>query len=244
LLRLKRRTSLVAAASVFASLYAVLGAIPVSKLLLGSGNFLTASNFVTPLAGMIFGPFVGGFAAVVGDLLDVYTGYISLNGAGVSIVAADLATVGVAGLAFTRKRTAALALPVAVLLLYWADPISVLFVDGIPFTWLHVVSLAPLAGVLILEGSGRVSRLNPVFVVSVTFAALLCGQLTGTLVGQELAVRIYRTLSLQAWQGLVPLFFPLYPIERVVFTAASSLVSVPVLRALRRRQRSYAGGGP
>lgn len=240
MLSLKRRSALVAAAAVFAAFYAILGAIPVSRLLLGSGNFLTASNFVTPLAGMIFGPLVGGFATLVGDTLDVYAGYITFGSTGASVIAADLATVFLAGFAFSRRRVAAVALPAAVIALYWADPISVLFVGGVPFTWLHILSLFPLAAALVLEARGKLGRLNPAFVVSVTFAALLCGQLTGTLVGQELSVRVYRTLSLQDWRSLVPLFFPLYPVERTLFTAVSSLVSIPILRALWRRQNPHS----
>ncbi len=240
MLRLKRRTAVVATASTFAALYAVLGAVPVSRLLLGSGNFLTASNFVTPLAGMLFGPFVGGFAAVVGDLLDAYAGYITIGSTGASVVAADLATVVTAGLAYTGRWKAAVAVPVSVLVLYWADPISVLFVGPVPFTWLHMLSLVPLTAALLLQRTGRMSKLNPAFVASVTFGALLCGQLTGTLVGQELSVRVYRTLSLQAWQGIVPLFFPLYPVERTLFTVVGSAVSVPVLRAVWRRGHPHA----
>lgn len=241
MLRLKRRTALVAAASTFAALYAVLGTIPVSRLLLGSGNFLTASNFVTPLAGMIFGPAVGAFAALVGDLMDAYAGYIVVGSTGAAIMAADLATVVTAGLAYTGRWKAALAVPVGVLVLYWLDPISVLFVGGIPFTWLHMLSLLPFAAALLLAKSGKVSRLNPAFVAGVTFAALLCGQLTGTLVGQELSVRVYHTLSLQAWRDVVPFFFPLYPVERTFFTVVGTVVSVPVLRALWRREHPHAG---
>ncbi|MDE1858684.1 MAG: hypothetical protein KGI26_06445 [Thaumarchaeota archaeon] len=242
MLRLKRRTAAVAAGSLFAALYAILGALPVSKILLGSGNFLTASNFVTPLAGMLFGPFVGGFAAVVGDLLDAYAGYIVIGSTGLSIIAADLATVATAGLAYTGRWRAAIAVPVVVLLLYWADPISVLFVGPVPFTWLHMLSVPPLIVVLLFQKSGRLSRLNPVFVAAVTFASLLCGQLTGTLVGQELAVRVYQTLSLQAWQGIVPLFFPLYPVERTLFTVVGSAVSIPILRAVWRREHPHSQG--
>ena len=240
MLRLKRRTAMVAAGSLFAALYAVLGTIPVSKLVLGSGYFLTASNFVTPLAGMIFGPVVGGLAALVGDLLDAYAGYVAFGSTGISIVAADLAVVVTAGLAYRGRWKAALAVPVAVLVLYWLDPISVLFVGPVPFTWLHMLSLIPLVGALLLQRRGRLSRLHPAFVASVTFAALLCGQLTGTLVNQELAVRVYQTLTLQDWQGIVPLFFPLYPVERVFFTAVGSAVSVPVLRAIWRREHPHA----
>ncbi|MDG6909541.1 MAG: hypothetical protein JRN08_04145 [Nitrososphaerota archaeon] len=239
---MKRRTAVVAAGSLFAALYAILGAIPVSKLLLGSGNFLTASNFLTPLAGMVFGPVVGGFAVLAGDLLDAYAGYIAFGSTGVAILAADLAAAATAGLAYTGRWKAALAVPAAVLVLYWADPISVLFVGPVPFTWLHILSLIPFSAALILQRSGRLSKLNPAFVASVTFAALLCGQLTGTLVGQELTVRVYQTLSLQAWRGLVPLFFPLYPIERTLFTAVGSAISLPVLRALWKREHPHAAG--
>ena len=237
MLRLKRRSSLVAAASVFAALYAVLGAVPVSRLVLGQGNFLTASNFVTPLAGMLFGPLVGGLAAIVGDLIDSGAGYVSLAGTGLAVLIADVATVITAGLAFSGKRAAAVGVLSLVLIVYWLDPLSVLFVGPVPFTWLHMLSLAALIPLLILEGRGVISKLNPAFVVGVTFAALMCGQLTGTVVGQNLAVRVYGVLTVQDWQSLVPVFFPLYPIERVFFTAVGSLVSVPVLRTLSRQRR-------
>lgn len=242
MLRLKRRTAMVAAGSLFAALYAILGTIPVSRLVLGSGYFLTASNFVTPLAGMLFGPLVGGLSVVVGDLLDAYAGYIGVGTTGGAIVAADLATVVTAGLAFTGRWKAALAVPLAVLVLYWADPISVLFVGPVPFTWLHMISLVPFAAVLLLRRSGRMPELHPAFVAGVTFAALLCGQLTGTLVSQELSVRVYHTLSLQAWQGFVPLFFPLYPFERTLFTVVGSALSLPILRAVWRREHPHASG--
>lgn len=240
MLRPRRRTALVSAAALFAALYAVLGTIPISMLVLGSGNFLLASNFITPLAGMVFGPFVGGFAAVAGDIIDVYYGTIAFGATGASVILADLATVVTAGLAFTGRWKAALALPVVVLLLYWVDPISVLFVGPIPFTWLHMLSLVPFAAVLLLAKSEKLSRLHPAFVAAVTFAALLCGQLTGTLAGQELSVRIYHTLSLQAWRGLVPLFFPLYPVERSFFTAVGTAITLPVLRALWRREHPHS----
>lgn len=227
---------MVAAASVFAALYAVLGTIPISKLVLGPGYFLTASNFVTPLCGMLFGPVVGGLAALVGDLLDSYTGYLSLAGTGLSIVAADLAVVVTAGFAFSGRRKAALAFPLLVLALYWLDPISLLFVGPVPFTWLFIISIAVLAPLLVFEGEGRLSRLNPLFVVGVSFAALLCGEFTGTLAAQELAVRVYGVMTVQEWRSLALAFFGLYPIERIFFTAVGSVISIPVLRALSRRR--------
>jgi hypothetical protein len=154
------------------------------------------------------------------------------------VLAADLAVVVTAGLAFARRRTLALAFPLAILLLYTLDPLSVLFVGPVPFAWLDILSLAVFGPVLVLEARGRVSRLSPLFVAAVTFAALLCGQFTGTLVGQNLAVRVYGLLSAQGWRGVALSFFPLYPVERVFFTVIGSLVSLPVLRAVARRRRT------
>jgi hypothetical protein len=228
----------VATAGVFAALYAVLGAVPISRLLLGQGYFLTASNFISPLAGMLFGPIGGGLTAFVGDLLDTYVGHVSFAGTGPSVVAADLAVVLTSGLAFAHRRTLALAFPVAVLLLYSLDPLSVQLVGPVPFAWLDIVSLVVFAPALLLEAKGKLSTLSPVFVVSATFAALMCGQFTGTLVGQNLAVRVYGLLSAQEWRAVALSFFPLYPVERIFFTAVGALVSLPVLRAVARRRRS------
>jgi len=226
-----------AAAFCLAARNPALGQVPFSRLVLGQGNFLTASNFVTPLAGMLFGPVVGGLSAIVGDLIDSGAGYVSLAGTGLAVLIADVATVVTAGLAFSGKRAAAVGVLSLVLIVYWLDPLSVLFVGPIPFTWLHMLSLAALIPLLVLEKRGVISKLNPAFVTGVTFAALMCGQLTGTVVGQNLAVRVYGVLTVQDWRSLVPVFFPLYPIERVFFTVVGSLVSVPVLRALSQQRR-------
>lgn len=234
MLRPKRRTALLAAASSFAAAYSLLGAIPVSKLVLGSGNFLDANNFVTPLAGMLFGPLVGGGATVLGDVIDAYAGYVAPGPVGLAVAAADFATAATAGLAFAGRRKAALVFPVVILALYTADPLSVLFVGPIPFYWLHIVAFAAMGVALVFERRGLVTKLSPPFVLTVTFAALMCGQLTGTLVGQELSVRVYQTLSQEAWRGIVVVFFPLYPVERIFFTAVGSLISIPVLRSLSK----------
>jgi hypothetical protein len=233
---------MVASASVFAALYAILGTIPVSRLVLGSGNFLTAGNFVAPLAGMVFGPLVGGLSVVVGDVVDAYAGFSTFGATGFAVMAADVATVGVAGMALSGRRKAAMGLPLVILGLYWLDPLSVLYVGSVPFTWLHMISFAVLAGVLLLEANRRLGRLSPSFIVGVNFAALMCGQLTGTLVAQNLSVRVYGTLTVDAWKGLVPLFFPLYPVERIFFTVVGSFISIPVLRAIAGIRG--AGGRP
>ena len=238
MLRPKRRSAMVASASLFAALYAVLGAIPVSRLLLGSG-FLTASNIITPLSGMLFGPIVGGGAALIGDLIDVYAGQLSTGATALSVIAADLAVVATAGLAFSKWRRLALFIPLAALVIYTVDPISVLFVGLVPFTWLHILSFVTLAVTLVLEGRGIIDRISPIFVSAVTFASLMCGHLVGTIVGQDLLVRVYGVYTPAAWDSLMANFvFAAYPIERVFFSVAGSIVAIPVLRSISGARRA------
>jgi len=229
---------MIASASLFAALYAVLGAIPVSRLVLGSG-FLTASNIITPLSGMLFGPIVGGGAALIGDLIDVYAGQLSSGATALSVIAADLAVVATAGLAFSKWKRAALVIPLAALVIYTADPVSVLFVGPVPFTWLHILSFLALAVALVLEGRGTIDRLSPVFVSAVTFSALMCGHLVGTIVGQDLLVRVYGVYTVAAWDSQMTNFvFAAYPIERVFFSVAGSVVAIPVLKSISGARRT------
>ncbi len=229
----RRKTQLVATASVFAALYAILGEFPVDKLVIGSG-FLTASSIVGPVGGMLLGPLAGGFAVLLGDAIDIYLGVIGPGPIVYAVAAADVAVVATAGLAFSGRRKLAIAFPLAALAVYEADPISVQAVGPVPFVWMHVASFAALAGGLLLERGGRLGRLNPVFVVVLTWAALMTGQLVGTVVGQNLLVR-FGTTSADSWRYAMSTFvFPIYPVERVFYTAAGSLVGIPVLRALSR----------
>jgi hypothetical protein len=233
---------MVASASLFAALYAVLGAIPVSRLVLGSG-FLTASNIITPLSGMLFGPIVGGGAALIGDLIDVYAGQLSTGATALSVIAADLAVVATAGLAFSSRSKFALVVPLGALVIYTVDPISLLFVGPVPFAWLHIVSLVVLAAALVFEARGAIDRLGPVFVASVTFAALMCGQLVGTIVGQTLLVSVYGVYTAGGWASLMSTYvFAAYPFERLFFSVAGSVVAIPVLRSISgvRRKNSTA----
>lgn len=233
MLKPKRRSSMVASAAVFAALYAVLGAIPVSRLVLGSG-FLTASKVIAPLGGMLFGPLVGGVAALLGDLVDIYAGQLSGGATALAVISADLAVVAVAGLAYSGRRWLAMLIPLLALAAYSVDPISVLFVGPVPFAWLHVISFGLLAVALSTEGRRSIGRLNPFFVGAVTLASLMSGQLVGTIVGQNLLVRVYAVYTVASWKSFLVAVFAAYPVERAFYAVAGSIVAIPVLRSLSR----------
>jgi len=237
LLRPKRKAALVATASVFAALYALLGLIPLSKFVLGTG-FLTASKVIAPLAGMLFGPVLGGAISLLGNVIAfAFAGQFSSGVVRFDTLAADLAVIATAGFAYTGRRVLALAFPLAVVVLYSIDPLSVIFVGPVPFYWLHLVSFGILGFALILERRKKLGLLHPAFVGAVTLASLMAGQLTGTFVGQNMYVRVYHLYAESTWRSMITFVFAAYPLERVFYAVAGTLVGLPTLRALSRMRK-------
>jgi len=234
LLRVARRTSFVAGAAVFAVLYAILGLIPVAPYV-GVGSFLTFREVVSPLSGMIFGPLTGGFSMIVGNFVDFAFGkpvvFDFLD------FVPDLASAVLAGLVFTGRRKAALALPLALLAWYSLDPLSVNAVSvvgvTIPFLWMHLLSVLTLGVALAYEARGKVSRLNPGFVAATVFASTMTGHVAGSVLYENVLGRINGALTAQALAANFEAIFYVYPAERTLF--------VPVLRALSRRTKAAPG---
>lgn len=237
LLRPRRRAALVATASVFAALYALLGLIPLSKFVLGTG-FLTASKVIAPLVGMLFGPVLGGAISLLGNVIAfAIAGQFSSGIVRFDTLAADLAVVATAGFAYTGRRVLALGFPLAVVVLYSIDPLSVTFVGPVPFYWLHLVSFGLLGFALVLERRKKLGLLHPAFVASVTLASLMAGQLTGTFVGQSMYVRVYHLYAESTWRNMIGFVFAAYPLERIFYAIAGTLVSLPTMRALSRMRK-------
>ena len=237
MLRVSRRSNLVATAAVFAVVYAILGLFPVSAYI-GVNSFLTFREVVSPLAGMMFGPLTGGFSMILGNFVDFALGrpvaFDFLD------FVPDLASAVLAGLVFTGRRKAAIALPLVLVFLYSIDPLSqdLVTYDGIsvPFFWLHLVSIAVLGLALLTEARGIVNRLSPAFVAATVFASTMTGHIAGSIMYEDVIGRIngLESTVMQSWN----LIFLAYPAERALFTVLGTLVAVPVLRALSRRKGS------
>ena len=242
MLRVARRTSFVAGAAVFAVLYAILGLIPVAPYI-GVGSFLTFREVVSPLSGMIFGPLTGGFSMIIGNFVDFAFGkpvvFDFLD------FVPDLASAILAGLVFTGRRKAAVALPLALLAWYSLDPLSVdtVSVAGItiPFLWMHLLSVLTLGVALAYEARGRVSRLHPAFVAATVFASTMTGHVAGSILYENVLGRVNGALTTQALAGNFVAIFYAYPAERILFLVLGTAVAVPVLRALSQRFAAAPG---
>ena len=237
MLPVRRRTYAVASASLFAVVYAILGLFPISAII-GAGGFLTFREAVSPLAGMLFGPGVGGFSMVLGNFVDFAMGkpivFDFLD------FIPDLVSAVVAGLAFTGHRKAALCLPVFLLVLFTLDPLSPVLVNvggvDIPFLWMHVISMGVLAGALLYEKRGSLARLSPVFVSAVAFASTMSGHVAGNIMYENVILRLDGVVPKDGYQAFWTLVFYAYPLERTFYAVLATIVAYPVLRAVSRRQ--------
>lgn len=232
------RTRLVATSAVFAALYAVLGLVPVSPYLAGPA-YLPLNKILAPVMGMLLGPLAAGLSLTIGTFLDVaYTGQARLPlGVFPLDFVPDLVVALAAWLAYTGRVKAALAVPIALLVLFVADPLSPVFIQvgpaSVPFVWMHVLSVVCLAVALVLLKRDRLRTTSPVLLGAIALASLMAGQLAGTLIGQTLFVRINGIFNADAWRGgRMVLIFYAYPLERAFYTVASVLISVPLLRSL------------
>ena len=245
MLHARGRSYFVASAAVFAVIYAILGLFPVSAYV-GVSSFLTFREVVSPLAGMLFGPWTGGFSMIIGNFVDfafnkpVVFDYLDF--------VPDLASAVLAGLVFTGRRKIAVALPLALVAWYSLDPLSadVISVQGttIPFFWMHALSIVVLGVALAFEARGRLSRLNPAFVAATVFASTMTGHMAGNILYENITVRVNQLFSPQTLQTNWVAIFYAYPAERLLFTILGTAVAVPVLRAVSRRRGGGARPGP
>jgi hypothetical protein len=225
--------------------YAILGLFPVSAYI-GVSSFLTFREILSPLAGMLFGPLAGGFSMVIGNFVDFAFGrpvaFDFLD------FVPDTVSAVVAGLVFTGRWRLALALPLILVLWYSLDPLSanIVQVGGlmVPFYWMHLLSVLVMGIAFTLEKGGRLNRMNPFFVGATVFVSTMSGHIAGSIMFENVLVRINGVLTAGAIAGNWRFIFFAYPPERILFTVLGTIVAVPVLRSLSRRRDASTAPPP
>jgi hypothetical protein len=236
-LRTPSRSRMIAAASVFAALYAVTRLIPITPYI-GIGSFLTFGETVSPLGGMLFGPLVGMASVTIGTFIDFGLGRPIAFPPGLDFLPGAIGAL-VAGLCFRRKVWAALLVQGALMAAYSLDPLSVSFVAvnglSIPFLWMHLTSFLSLALVW-LALPWRKEGLAPWYLVAATvFFATMTAHVAGSVLYENDLGRFTGVFSQQVLAANFVRVFYMYPAERIFFTVAGTLIALPVLRALSRR---------
>jgi hypothetical protein len=207
-------------------LQAVLSLLPFS-ITIGVSGQITFGVIGGPLIGILFGPVFGGLAVLIGSLVGVF---INPGGAifGVlTVVPPSLAAVA-AGCIKMKRGYIAGSIILLFLLVFYANPSGR---EAFVFTWLHIVAMivafSPLA--YVAGSSFHSSNVEkPLLgIIVAAFVALLTDHMAGN------AVAIWY-FSPALTPGIWYAAMPIYPVERLVALALTTVITVPVYYGLRR----------
>jgi hypothetical protein len=228
----------IAMASVFAALYFVLRSLPnpipfLFQMIGISGRF-TAGDFLLTTIALVAGSWGGILAVFVGTVLaypisgPLFLGLDFLPG---------VVNVLVAGLIIASHHRAAQTIYGAVLLLFLANPYSLVLGYGyIPYAWLHIVALAILLSPIITRVPDWIMRNGYrqfTAIAVLAFVGTMAQHLTGGLLF-EFTVGLVQGNSPSILRGDWAVIFWLYPTERIIITAVSTVISVGLIRSMSR----------
>jgi hypothetical protein len=234
LVRLNSRR--VAAIAVFAALYGILRLIPVSPLI-GLRSSLTMGEVFSPLAGMVLGPIAGGLSVLLGTFLTVVLGR-PLSFDGLDFIPGVVAAL-TAGLAMNGRVRWSVGLSILLMAIFTIDPLSAVTVPvgqfQVPFLWMHILSVITMLAVAWRVGRSEAGISNPLFIVAVVFISTMNAHVSGSIMFENVLVRINGVLKPEALSGIWKLIFFVYPFERAFFLIVGSVLAIPVLRTLSKR---------
>jgi hypothetical protein len=148
-----QRTKQIALTITLTSVYVVLRFVPFSMLIGGAGGYLSLSDFLPLIYGIILGPYFGGLSVFIGNLTAMGLGR-TVSFLGLDFLPDFVAVVSI-GFLFRRKWLPVVLLNLGLLAAFFLHPLTSFFVTipatsiTIPFAWMHIaafiVLLTPLA---------------------------------------------------------------------------------------------------
>jgi hypothetical protein len=148
-----QRTKQIALTITLTSVYVVLRFVPFSMLIGGAGGYLSLSDFLPLIYGIILGPYFGGLSVLIGNLTAMGLGR-TVSFFGLDFLPDFVAVVSI-GFLFRRKWLPVVLLNAGLLAAFFLHPLTSFFVTipatsiTIPFAWMHIaafiVLLTPLA---------------------------------------------------------------------------------------------------
>jgi hypothetical protein len=207
--------------AVWAALYAVASLLSVMPVF-GTGAFFTLSWILMPLAGILFGPWLGaisiGVGAFIGQLIAPHTAVFGL----VSFILPTIGAIG-AGLAMQRR---------------WIWPLVAILVPGMAWYifplgreawfWPSLYLLGVLAiAVGWIRGGDWLRSESRTRMFAGLFVTAMTGIIVDTSAGGLLALHVF-ALPKEVWLFVLPIAFG----ERLLFALGAAIVGVPLMVAL------------
>jgi hypothetical protein len=216
-------------------------------MLIGSaGGYLSFSDFLAPIFGILLGPYLGGLTVLIGNFGAIgfgrATNFPTLFGAADFLP--DFVAALSTGFLMRRQWLPVVTLNAGLLALFFVNPLTSILVTvpgtsiEFPFAWLHIaafiVLLTPLARWApkwIESGGAKIAA----GVAVLTFIGTMMQHLTGNLLFEvaygQISPPIIPTAAWPAeWAGV---FFA-YPIERTILIVCAVLIGTPIIMTVLR----------
>jgi len=230
------RTKQLALAAVFSAIYVTLRVVPTFSMIgmAGQPAQFTAGDFILTSIAAIAGLWSGTLAVVVGTV--VAFGVRPPIFFGLDFLPAAV-NVSLSALLLSGRRLVARGVYVILLIVFLASPYSLLYgYDHIPYVWLHLVALVVLLSPFAARIPSWISRggyLGIVGFAGLAFVGTLAQHLAGGLLF-ELALGYVGGMTPARFAGIWRVIFYLYPEERLVLVAISTILAVAIFRSFQR----------
>lgn len=234
-----QKTKQTAMLIVFTSLYIVLRFVPFSMLIGPTGGFLSVSDFLAPIYGILLGPYLGGLSILFGNFAAIGMGR-TMSFYGLDFLPDFMAAVST-GFLYQHKRptwVVVVALNAALLGIFFLNPLTSVFVFSVPFAWLHiaafVVLLTPLS-FMAAKWLQMVDYRKIAFGVAIfAFIGAMIQHLTGNILFEVVLGQVTSSISAVAYPGIWTSVFFVYPVERLILIIAAVLVGTPLVYLLNK----------
>jgi hypothetical protein len=225
-----------------AAVYTILRIIPTFPLIGVPGARFSASDFVASLYGVILGPYASSLCIILGTFIGYFIGRPPVF-YGLDFLPATINGLTVGLIVRGRRRPALLAYSI-LLVLFSAHPLAPTLITVkaffnqsdlvFPFVWMHILGLIILTSPVASRVAGLITRPSVMMLALGFSLASFIGTLSQHLTGNILyASLILPLLTEQARTINWEIIFWLYPIERILIVVLSTLIGVPLIRALR-----------
>ena len=240
----RQNTRQIAVVATFAVVYFLFRMIPTFSMVGVSGGTFSLADVIAPLYGMILGPYVGAISVTLGTVLAIafgrpmiFLGLDFLPGAVDALIV---------GLLMRRKRLIAAALYLVLFIAFLANPYTAIFVPvSVPFlnlnsfffyAWLHLVAFIVLISPLSKKAADWVNGSTLINLAPGVLILVFIGTMIQHLVGgilYETVLGLFVGKAPDVFRLLWNAIFWFYPFERGFIIALSTVIGVPLVKALK-----------
>jgi len=239
LMKLKITTKQIALIAIFSALYAIFRLIPLGPMI-GLPASFSLSDSLSPLFGIILGPYAGGLSVIIGTFSAVAMGKPVIF-LGLDFLPAFINVVAVGFL--IRRKWIPVAVLYAILLTVFAlNPYTLLTIPMgsivVPFMWMHIVALVFLLSPISFKAISNIRKSNLTYlalsIAVIAFIGTMLQHLTGNLLFEFILGEPIGGINAAGFHAIWNAAFFTYPVERLLLVIITVLIGVPIVKVLKR----------